>query len=213
MRMIDPRCKFIKSYLPQTEVLLDVGCGDGSTSMLWKDNEKMLIGLDMQKDRLHVAKQEKNLNFMVVGDVTKIGLKDASVDCVIAGEVIEHFKDAGVMLKEVWRILKDGGCLIITTPNGRRLSSRLRKIFGRERKFPRAVGRMQDNRQHDETDMHYIEYAPDELSTTLKKFGFEIEKMRGSYVFDYYNVALGSWLAKIAPSLGVHLVVKARKIK
>ena len=209
--MIDPRCKFIKLYLPQTDVALDIGCGDGSTSKMWTDNAKILIGLDMQKDRLRVAK--KNIRCVVAGDVTKICLRDGSVDCVIAGEVIEHFADAGVMLKEVWRILKDDGCLILTTPNGKRLSSRLRKIFGRERKFPRAVGRMQDNMQHDETDMHYKEYAADELSTTLKKFGFEIEKMRGSYVFDYYNVALGSWLAKIRPNLGVHLVVKARKVK
>jgi SAM-dependent methyltransferase len=48
-------------------------------------------------------------------------IPDASVDLVYAGQSIEHVtrKDAAATLREVWRVLKPGGCFALDTPNAR----------------------------------------------------------------------------------------------
>jgi SAM-dependent methyltransferase len=46
-------------------------------------------------------------------------LPDNMFDCVIAGEIFEHLnRQPWAMLSESWRVLKPGGLLVITTPNG-----------------------------------------------------------------------------------------------
>jgi SAM-dependent methyltransferase len=52
----------------------------------------------------------------ILSDITDIPVPDASFDAVLCTEVLEHVSDAVPVLKELNRVLKPGGTLIITAP-------------------------------------------------------------------------------------------------
>lgn len=54
----------------------------------------------------------------LVGDITKYNdfIPDSSYDCVVCMEVIEHTLNPFEAVKEIRRILKDGGYLLISAP-------------------------------------------------------------------------------------------------
>lgn len=49
--------------------------------------------------------------------VPPIDLPDASFDCVISFQVIEHIRDDREFVREIHRVLRPGGRFIVTTPN------------------------------------------------------------------------------------------------
>ena len=53
----------------------------------------------------------------VVGDIHNIPLNDKSVDAVICGSVLEHVENPILAVKEIHRILKDGGKLFVSIPS------------------------------------------------------------------------------------------------
>lgn len=57
--------------------------------------------------------------------------KDNSYDIVIAGEIIEHMTNPIFFVAECWRVLKENGRLILTTPNICGIKSRIYMIFGK----------------------------------------------------------------------------------
>lgn len=52
----------------------------------------------------------------IVSDVHKLPFKDASVDVVVAESLLEHVKNPEAVVKEIYRVLKPGGTIYITTP-------------------------------------------------------------------------------------------------
>jgi SAM-dependent methyltransferase len=52
----------------------------------------------------------------IVSDITEIPEPDASFDCILCTEVLEHVPDPVKVLKEFRRLLKPGGILLITAP-------------------------------------------------------------------------------------------------
>jgi ubiquinone/menaquinone biosynthesis C-methylase UbiE len=52
----------------------------------------------------------------IISDITKIPLENSSFDAVLCSEVLEHVPDPIAALKELHRILKPGGTIIITAP-------------------------------------------------------------------------------------------------
>jgi SAM-dependent methyltransferase len=72
---------------------------------------------------------------------------DASFDLVTCTEVIEHLEHYRAALREMARVLRPGGVLIITTPNVLNLRSRLRYLlFGFHNMF--GPLRLEDDRHH-----------------------------------------------------------------
>jgi 2-polyprenyl-3-methyl-5-hydroxy-6-metoxy-1,4-benzoquinol methylase len=52
------------------------------------------------------------------------GLPDASFDCVVSFQVIEHIQNDELFLQEIHRVLKPGGLALLTTPNRKQSLSR-----------------------------------------------------------------------------------------
>jgi len=57
-----------------------------------------------------------NTKLDIVSDITAIPVPDASFDAVMCTEVLEHVPDPVAALKELNRVLKPGGYLLITAP-------------------------------------------------------------------------------------------------
>jgi ubiquinone/menaquinone biosynthesis C-methylase UbiE len=107
----------------------DLGC-DGGTDLFLIRNEILakgvqgaFLGIDANPNALKTLQFRKE-HFgaddvtCVRSDFTKeLPFGDAEVDFVFCSEVVEHLEHPGVLLKEVYRVLKPSGHLLLTTPN------------------------------------------------------------------------------------------------
>jgi len=114
------RYKFAGNYAGG-KVVLDIACGTGyGSKYLLSYKPKMVYGVDISEEAIAYAKdnfKSKKLIFKV-GNATD--LKDFNnilFDLVVSFETIEHIKNYNKFLKEINRLLKADGCLLISTPN------------------------------------------------------------------------------------------------
>jgi len=119
------------SLLPQgrTGALLDIGCGMGRISLELQNRGYDVTGIDFSSVAVRRA-VERRVKAQV-SDVDADGLRfpDATFDVAWAGDVIEHLFDPIFALKEVRRVLKPGGVLLMTVPNDFMLTTRLRLLW------------------------------------------------------------------------------------
>src|SRR5690349_18684161 len=107
----DPRFgkfhKIIDDVSPK--VILDVGCGNGYflKQIQKKHPEIELTGVDAYQTRI------KGLSIKSADITEGLPFKSSSFDCVILGEVIEHVPNTDFLLREIKRVLKKKGILII----------------------------------------------------------------------------------------------------
>lgn len=94
--------------------ILDVGCGDG---VVLSKLGSQAVGVDLSAEAVRLCK-ERNLD-AIVADARSLPFGGGVFDCVVASEMIEHLSLGGALqaLGEIHRILKEGGCLVLTTPN------------------------------------------------------------------------------------------------
>ena len=62
--------------------------------------------------------RRSNIKTIVFDDMTKSNFPDATFDCVVAVEVLEHVEEDAKFVAEVYRVLKPGGEFLMSTPNG-----------------------------------------------------------------------------------------------
>lgn len=89
------------------------------------ERSEHIIGIDVSFEVTRVAKKRMVKEWdgwqnVVCSDIRNLSLKSDSVDQIISNSTLDHFadkKDIIVSLKELWRIMKPGGKLIITLDN------------------------------------------------------------------------------------------------
>jgi 2-polyprenyl-3-methyl-5-hydroxy-6-metoxy-1,4-benzoquinol methylase len=124
--------------------LLDVGCGDGMLMARVAPIMTSVAGLDSETNAIRWAKEKlskfPNCEALLTTSY-ELPFVDRSFDVVVSGDVIEHLKDPAYHLREICRVLKPEGALVLTTPKWRP-----------DRKWDRR---------------HEKEYRPDELRALL----------------------------------------------
>jgi SAM-dependent methyltransferase len=103
--------------------VIEVGCGTGQTLNMQCDT----FGMDISLPALELAKE--NCNHPIRGDIFHIPFKDETFDLVYNSGVIEHFQEPynHIAVKEMIRITKPGGMIIVIVPNSLCLWYRLGK--------------------------------------------------------------------------------------
>ena len=145
--------------------VLEIGCGEGyGISELVKFSEKY-IGVD--KFDTFISEEIKKNNDIVFHKMEippLLNIEANSIDFVVTFQVIEHIQDDHYFLKEIFRVLKPGGKLLLTTPN---------KLMSLSR-----------------NPWHIREYTPFEMKDILSKY-FAKTQVNGVYgndlVMQYYK--------------------------
>ncbi|WKW50272.1 class I SAM-dependent methyltransferase [Rhodomicrobium lacus] len=109
--------------------VLDIACGEGYGSALLASRAEKVWGVDIDRQAVDHANQtykRDNLRFFF-GSCSAIPLPDASVDVIVSFETIEHHDEHEEMIKEIRRLLRPGGALIISSPD--------KRFYSDERKF------------------------------------------------------------------------------
>jgi len=145
------RYQQVVNQIPRQKSLkiLDIGCGDGVLAYLISQKIRAdITGIDIDFSAIKFARQQfKNQNIkarFLKSSAYKLPFKKQFFDVVIATEIIEHLGKPEIMLKEIKRVLKPKGKIIITTP------IKLSDIL--------------------EDKMHIKEFTPKELSQALTKY-------------------------------------------
>lgn len=96
-------------------VVLEDGCGVGMYMQHLLSFGGKVIGLDYDFERVKESAAQGLMVYQSAGE--HVPFPDDSVDLVISNEVIEHVQDDHQAVKEMIRILKPGGRLVIFCPN------------------------------------------------------------------------------------------------
>lgn len=107
--------------IAKDKIVLDAACGEGYGAHILSQSAKIVYGIDISEEAIKHAKtkyKNKNLNF-INGSIKHLLLEDDSIDVVVSFETIEHVDEKIQIrfLKEIKRVLKREGILIISTPN------------------------------------------------------------------------------------------------
>ncbi|HVF67295.1 MAG TPA: class I SAM-dependent methyltransferase [Pyrinomonadaceae bacterium] len=102
--------------------LLDVGCGAGTFMQAARRAAWDAVGVEVSAT---AAEHNRAKGFEVFnGELADARYPEGRFDVVVLSEVLEHVEEPRAMLGEVLRIMRPGGLLWATTPNGRGFSAR-----------------------------------------------------------------------------------------
>jgi MPBQ/MSBQ methyltransferase len=109
--------------LPPQTTVLDVGCGiGGSSRILAKDYGFKVTGITISPQQVQRAQEltppELDAQFLV-DDAMALSFPDASFDVVWSIEAGPHMPDKAIFAKELMRVLKPGGILLVADWNQR----------------------------------------------------------------------------------------------
>lgn len=113
--------------------VLDVGCGEGRhTRGMHRMPGVTAVAVDIaEKEVLATANSLRQMDegdpadaggcrpgtwLVVRGDCYRLPFSDATFDCVIAAEILEHLGDDDLALDEIGRVLRPGGKLAVSVP-------------------------------------------------------------------------------------------------
>jgi len=125
------RFKWIARNIQNQSKVLDAGCGTGLLSLELEDKGCEIHGIDVSKVAIEKAKKHVPDGKFVQGFLEKLPYGDKEFDAVCCSQTLEHLRDPALVLKEMYRVLRDGGLMLVTMPIQNLLADRLHlHIFG-----------------------------------------------------------------------------------
>ena len=147
-RFVEDICRRVTDRRPR---ILDVGCGTGANLLMlskFGDAE----GVDVSEDALAFCR-ERGLANVKLGAAEALPYNDGTFDLVTALDVVEHLDDDLAGLREMRRVLRPGGRVLLFVPT-------FMFLWGLQ----------------DDVSNHRRRYRMPELQRVLEQAGFEVER-------------------------------------
>lgn len=134
-RSSEPIHELVKSGLAvaalKRGVCVDVGCGTGDLARRLASSFDRYVGADVVRH----AGFPPDVPFVEVDlDRGRVALDDGVADVVLCVETIEHVENPRALVRELTRLVRPGGFVLVTTPNQLSLHSKLGIVLRNE--FP-----------------------------------------------------------------------------
>lgn len=107
-----------KRIKPNSEYILDVGCGEGWVAKTSVPKNIKVISMDISSINPQKAVEyyPSPNHLGLVADAFNLPIKEKSIDTIIASEIMEHVADPKLFVLSLYKALVPNGKLIITTP-------------------------------------------------------------------------------------------------
>lgn len=146
-------------------VVLDVGCGNGAHTLRAAPHCKRVFGFDYDPEQLRVARQEaarlglNNVHIFAWDITARFPFTDRHFGAILFLDVIEHLVPRVAVLREIHRVLKNEGRLLVSGPN--------RESTWRRRLRDAGLFAFSD-------PDHKVEYTREEFLAELRAGGFQV---------------------------------------
>lgn len=157
------------------KLILDIGCGVGTIGFFLVKQGAVVLGLDVSKRAIELAKHTQIANQFESIKFAQIDISDADdsnasfkrlsskFDLIICTEVLEHVTEDKRLLIECRKLLKSSGVIVITTQSSEGLLAK----SGFFKKHDDAVG-------------HLRRYKPDALIKLIESSGLMVIKIQNA---------------------------------
>ena len=166
---IEDICRRVTDRRPR---ILDVGCGTGANLLMlsqFGDAE----GVDLSEDALAFCR-ERGLEKVKLGAAEKLPYDDGTFDLVTALDVVEHLDDDLAGLREMQRVLRPGGRVLLFVPT-------FMFLWGLQ----------------DDVSNHRRRYRLPELRRVLEQAGFEVERTTYANITFFLPILLARKLMRV----------------
>lgn len=151
--------------------LLDVGCWDGEFSRRCAEavGAREIAGIEIYEGPAREAERRGLEVARIDLESERFPWPDASFDVVVCNQVLKHLKNVWLPMSEIHRVLKKGGCAVLSVPNLASLHNRVLLGLGRQPTSIRVFG------------PHVRGYAFGEFCDFVERGGaYEIERRCGA---------------------------------
>lgn len=164
------RATKLVDFKPGTKIL-DIGCKHAYLRDILADKglKCSYCGVDISEKVIDSIKAEDG-TFKRCDVMDGIPFGDAEFDYVFCLELIEHVENPSFLLKEIGRVLKDSGTLLLSAPNPHYWLATISNLL-----------RMPD------TEGHIHSFTPQNMKALLGFCGFETEERKGTYCIVPYT--------------------------
>lgn len=141
--------------LPAGTSILDAGCGSGR-NMVDLARHGTVTGIELSDTSVELAR-ERDAGEVVEGSILDTPFDDASFDLTVSLDVIEHLEDDVGALRELRRVTKPGGALLVTVPAYQWLWSGHDEINHHHRRYNGRTLRAAAERAgwHEQSSVHF----------------------------------------------------------
>src|SRR3989338_1454770 len=192
--------------------ILDLACGSGGLTRKLKKNatSSIIFAIDSNEKAVQYArKRDKNISGLMytAGNAESIPFKDDFFDIVIGLDMLDHVPNYKECMREINRVLKKGGKLVLTVENHYSLWPIVEFLwdkFGRGREY-RLV--------------HVVHFTPKVFEKLVMDSGFSIKKLYTIHNLNTFFYLIGNYYPKSLNSpisrkkLGLSLFCYAEKTR
>lgn len=168
------RLKLIESigFFKKDDCAADIGCGSGNVILEFSGKVGSFVAFDYNDESLDFLRKklkEDGIGNVEVSEFDLLGSDfnefQGRFDKIVLNEVIEHFEwdDAVEVMRNLKKMLKEGGEILITTPNYRSLWPVMEFLADKTNAFPTLWG-----------EQHKIKFTKKLLKGICEDNGYEI---------------------------------------
>jgi 2-polyprenyl-6-hydroxyphenyl methylase/3-demethylubiquinone-9 3-methyltransferase len=166
--------------------ILDVGCAQGNLALMLAEDGHDVVAADLRPEFLHYVrrKYERGRLALVALNAEHLPFKPV-FDLVVLGELLEHAAHPDQLLTAAGNVLRPGGAVLVTTPNGRFLLNRL-PVY----EEARTRAELESHQFAPDADGHLFLLTSKELTGLAEEAGLQTHLLR------YFNSPFATGLVK-----------------
>jgi 2-polyprenyl-3-methyl-5-hydroxy-6-metoxy-1,4-benzoquinol methylase len=164
--------KVIHRWFRPGDRVLDAGCGSGSLFTYdLRGRAARIVGVDVERE----LAGNPNIEEPVLGDLAALPFRDQTFDLIICKHVLEHLEHPPAAFRELARVLRPQGRLVILTPNRLHYVPMLASLLPHP--FQRIVARGRGLTLHEVHPTRYRANTPRRLRRLARETGLKVAEL------------------------------------